>query len=342
MNDLSHEARALVAAARTVTVPAGPRRHHIKHSVLLRVAAVGATAAGAGVASATSLASKVVIGALLATVVTGGAYGVWQWRASVEAHSAHRRAREPARAREGQRTAPVARPAPDQHGSLGLREAAAPERKLAARLTAHASSAPEPAVRVRTEPVAVPPGKRDVAARPAPAWPAASTRAPIPVPASELVPMPASPAGDTLPAPVAASPSQEPVAGALPRAEAPLPAWPSALPRHRTGTAAPVPTTRAVTDQGTLLREVAALRRAHEALRAGKPLLALRVLADYDRDFPLGSLREERTAIAVIADCQAHPGPQARARAEEVLRQTPGAWLADGIRTACLQERGAK
>ena len=82
--------------------------------------------------------------------------------------------------------------------------------------------------------------------------------------------------------------------------------------------------------------EVVQLRRAHAALRDGKPALALRILADYDRAFPHGALTEERTAIAAIAACQEQPGPTARAQAQSFLRRAPSALLGERVRTACF------
>jgi hypothetical protein len=89
---------------------------------------------------------------------------------------------------------------------------------------------------------------------------------------------------------------------------------------------------------GMLEGEVAELRRAQEALRSGQPALALRLLAEYDRAYPAGSLREERAAIAAIATCQLDPSPQARARAQAFLRDAPRSLLAKRVRAACLQQ----
>jgi len=73
-------------------------------------------------------------------------------------------------------------------------------------------------------------------------------------------------------------------------------------------------------------------------LRTGQPALALRMLAEYDRAYPAGSLHEERAAIAAIATCQVDPGPQARARAQAFLREAPRSLLANRVRAACLQQ----
>ena len=92
--------------------------------------------------------------------------------------------------------------------------------------------------------------------------------------------------------------------------------------------------------QGALESEVAELERAQEALRSGQPTLALRLLTEYDRAFPNGSLREERAAIAAIATCQAEPGPRAQASAQAFLRESPRSLLSDRVRAACLPQGG--
>ena len=84
MNDLSPEARSLLAAARDGGVPTAARRHNIKHAVLLRAAAVTAASVGAGSVGATSLTAKLVLAGVLASVVSGGAFGVWKLRVAHE------------------------------------------------------------------------------------------------------------------------------------------------------------------------------------------------------------------------------------------------------------------
>ena len=331
MNDLSHEARSLLATARNVAGPPGPRRQRIKRSVLLRVAAVTAASAGASVAGATSLASKLVITSVLATMVTGGAFGVLKWRTSVEAPTARRGERAAARP-QGHRkpvsaTAPVP-PNPDEPGAsgpfspLGLGQPSAPEVKLATRQPSRSSVSSPTVPRARKEAVTVP-----------------------------LLAMPAAVLPTEIPSPragTASAPLSPPTAGWHT-----LPDWPTPISQSRNGTAPQTayPPSRSARSfrpppantPGPLVREVALLRRAHDALRDGKPQIALHVLADYDREFPNGSLREERAAIGAIAACQARPGPQARARAQELLRHAPGTLLADSVRAACqVQERVAK
>ncbi len=82
--------------------------------------------------------------------------------------------------------------------------------------------------------------------------------------------------------------------------------------------------------------EVAVLKRAREELRLGRPAQALEALLEYDRRFGKGALGEERQAIAAIAACQAHPGPNAHAEAQAFMRSSPHSPLFDRVREACI------
>jgi hypothetical protein len=89
----------------------------------------------------------------------------------------------------------------------------------------------------------------------------------------------------------------------------------------------------------SLNAEVDLLARAREELRLGKPRRALDALAEYDRRFGVGALREERRAIAAIATCQAEPGPDSRAQAEAFIRSAPSSPLAERVRETCVTDR---
>jgi hypothetical protein len=86
---------------------------------------------------------------------------------------------------------------------------------------------------------------------------------------------------------------------------------------------------------GALDPELRVLRQAQDDLRAGLPAQALRRLQEFERRFGMGSLGQERHAIAAIAHCQSHPGPAARARAQAFLRSAPESPLAVRVRSAC-------
>jgi hypothetical protein len=81
MNDLSPEARTLVDICRSPGVLTRTDRDRIKRGVLLRVATVGTATASTGTAAAMSLASKITLMAVAATVVGGGASALWALRA---------------------------------------------------------------------------------------------------------------------------------------------------------------------------------------------------------------------------------------------------------------------
>jgi hypothetical protein len=84
--------------------------------------------------------------------------------------------------------------------------------------------------------------------------------------------------------------------------------------------------------------ELAALREAHEALRAGRPDEALRVLDRFAATHARGALEEERRAARIVAACKAGAGSQSRADAERFLQQRPDAPLGERVRGACLQK----
>lgn len=250
MNDLSPETRSLLTAARAGGVPTAARRHHIKHAVLLRAAAVTAVSAGASTAGATSVTAKLVLAGVFATVVSGGAFGVWKL------HTAHKTSITS--------SAPAARRLPVEGNPVPV-QAAANERSI--RVPSEQPRA-NPSHEQAREPGRAPAGKtpvRDVSR-------AVPTISPTP----------------------------------------------------------PLSPEKGLTD------EVAQLRRAHEAIRDGKPTMALKILADYDREFPQGVLTEEREAIAAIATCQARPGESAKAQARSFLRRAPGSLLDERVRAACF------
>jgi hypothetical protein len=335
--------------ARNATLPAGPRRQDIKRSVLLRAAAVAAASAGAGVASATSLAGKLVLTGIVATLATGGAIGVWKWRTADQAGAGQPHERAPAgrheRTQPGRREA-LSRPASPQAEAppLGLGAPPAPVPQAATRALdrslapipslptqdrrTHAEAVVElprtPEAIPRLKPALVPPTLVQETGRGQLGEPWPVYRAP-PVPQAVL-------GASTSARPLPTAP-QEPW---QPEVSVPGGGHPSFQDRQ------PMPASPSPAG-GVLEQEVAELRRAQEALRSGQPALALRLLAEYDRSYPAGSLHEERAAIAAIATCQIDPGAQAQARAQAFLREAPRSLLANRVRAACLaQDRDAK
>jgi hypothetical protein len=89
------------------------------------------------------------------------------------------------------------------------------------------------------------------------------------------------------------------------------------------------------TDASTLAEEVGLLRRARAALNAGDPAAALAHLAEHSRRFPAGVLAEERDAARVLALCHAGRRDEARAQASRFLRERPSSPLAARVRESC-------
>jgi hypothetical protein len=81
--------------------------------------------------------------------------------------------------------------------------------------------------------------------------------------------------------------------------------------------------------------ETRLLRRADEALRSGRPALALELLDEHARTFPHGVLSEERSAERVTTLCALGRTDEARAEARRFLATTPDSPLASQIRGSC-------
>jgi hypothetical protein len=80
MNDLSPEARAIVEGSRNVDVLSRVDRDRLKQGVMLRLATLGAATATTGTATGMSIAAKLTLTAVAATVLGGAALSVWEVR----------------------------------------------------------------------------------------------------------------------------------------------------------------------------------------------------------------------------------------------------------------------
>ena len=356
MNDLSQEARSLLAVARGASLPAGPRRQNIKRKVLVRIAAVAGATATASMAGATSLAGKLVLTGIVATMATGGAIGVWKWRTSGQ--DPIRRAERAPVARH-ERT-PSARPesspppvAGEAERTVGLGAPPVPVLKLATRdrplapapspMIGGRTARPEEAPRAESsipsqQPALVPPPLQGLGQGPTVEPWLAQPRVAQAAGGASTSPPGMGRAASAWPTYPAASPSSSAPAALPSAAQEPSPQVASSGRDHPTFQARQPMLAPSSPTAEALEREVAELQRAQEALRTGQPALALRMLAEYDRAYPAGSLHEERAAIAAIATCQVDPGPQARARAQAFLREAPRSLLANRVRAACLQQ----
>jgi hypothetical protein len=83
--------------------------------------------------------------------------------------------------------------------------------------------------------------------------------------------------------------------------------------------------------------ELALLRRADRAIRAGEAPLALSFINELDHRYPITTLLEERTAARVLAEC-ALSELGARRRAELFLSEHRGSVYGDRVRRSCEVE----
>ena len=81
--------------------------------------------------------------------------------------------------------------------------------------------------------------------------------------------------------------------------------------------------------------EIALLNEAQRALASGQADRALQLLDRHARDFPRGSLVEERAAARIIALCALGRVTAARAEAAAFVRKSPESPLVDRVRAAC-------
>lgn len=90
--------------------------------------------------------------------------------------------------------------------------------------------------------------------------------------------------------------------------------------------------------------EIALLARVERAIRSGEPRLALALLDELDRDYPVAVLSHERAAAQVLARCSLPAAREhgtseeqaARRRAERFLGEHVASVYSDRIRAACV------
>jgi hypothetical protein len=145
------------------------------------------------------------------------------------------------------------------------------------------------------------------------------------------------------------APAQQPPSAPAPEpvlAEAPVQAEVSAMapaPVARSGArsamSGPRPrTASSVPPVATLQREAKLLQQAQQALRDGRPALALATLGEHDREFGPGALHEEAQAARVMALCALGRPDEAAEVARVFLRQSPRSPLAAQVRGSCAVE----
>jgi len=142
-------------------------------------------------------------------------------------------------------------------------------------------------------------------------------------------------------APVAAPDQLGQPTAALPAAE------PEAEPPRRASHSRPaarVPGAKAAPSEAgpDVAGEIALLGEAQRALASGQPEKALVLLDRHAREFPHGSLGQERAAARIIALCALGRVTTARAEAAAFLARSPGSPLAERVRAACGADIGAQ
>lgn len=146
-------------------------------------------------------------------------------------------------------------------------------------------------------------------------------------------------AGDAGTAVEAPSPREmRPPAAAPTPATEPRTSEPPAIdpaPEPTTPRRTPPSTSRSVDDGERLREEGRLLARAQQALAAGQPAQALRVLEQHRVGFPTGALVLERRALEAVALCQAGRRDEGRTHAELLLAEHPGAPHRQRMARAC-------
>jgi hypothetical protein len=128
----------------------------------------------------------------------------------------------------------------------------------------------------------------------------------------------------------AAAPESEPIS-----AELPAPAHES---RKLRSASKRVATTRAVDPNAGLEAEMRCVRAADAALRGGNLNEAEGLLEQHAREFPAGTLSEERDGLRIVAACQSGDSDSQRA-ATQFLERSPRSLLAGRVRAACSSRR---
>jgi len=134
--------------------------------------------------------------------------------------------------------------------------------------------------------------------------------------------------------PEIALPAEEAVAKQPPRtASAPKKAALEAAPSEPAPVAEFPPLPSAAPDR--LLAETNDLRRAQQALRAGDPALALKLVREQEQRHAGGVLQQERAAVSVFALCESGQVASARAEALKFEQRWPESALVARVKASC-------
>ena len=135
-----------------------------------------------------------------------------------------------------------------------------------------------------------------------------------------------------------ASPAPVAIAAAVPDAQPPsAAALTPAIPQHPHR--APLKHRAQASDPSASLdAEMRCVRAADAALRGGNVNQAESLLEQHAREFPLGTLSEERDGLRIVAGCQNGDSGATRA-ATAFLERSPRSLLAGRVRAACSTRR---
>jgi TolA-binding protein len=86
----------------------------------------------------------------------------------------------------------------------------------------------------------------------------------------------------------------------------------------------------------TLLEELALIRGASQALRAGEPARARALLAEHRERFPKSVLATERRGLSLLTTCSEGTSASTRAAAKQFLKAAPNSPLAVHVKKECL------
>jgi hypothetical protein len=84
-----------------------------------------------------------------------------------------------------------------------------------------------------------------------------------------------------------------------------------------------------------LAEEVRLLKGAQQAVKAGRPAVAIAALAEHQRRFPHGQLALERSAVRISALCALGQTADAKRAAAAFLEHHAGSALAEQVRASC-------
>ncbi|HSO32958.1 MAG TPA: hypothetical protein VLT33_10580 [Labilithrix sp.] len=153
------------------------------------------------------------------------------------------------------------------------------------------------------------------------------------------------------PAPFVATPAAQPTTFALP-APGPAPSADpqpvavsldslpnAAAPLSPASAARPAASPSAPSNEDSLAEELALLRKAQAAQRAGDPNGALQTLTTHAARFPRGALREERMTLQVLALCDRGDVAEAVNAMAELAKIAPGSSHLHRLSTSCAASR---